>query len=260
MESVPVGTFNTARLDVQLNSGDVGVAVQGCPPDDSASLALWEAFRDEVLISALATDHSTSSSGFLETDGPNLPLYIVGLSPVSPSTDIAPGDKYPLEEESCVQQPKLNDDCERNSTGPTLIESSLVEQGPTLRAASEMSADTAPSAGSTCDRAQSSYSANTTDAADPEGSDNNEPPLTSRRRRTILHTRGSRSPSPPLTPRSSAESIGVKSTAVRRRKGLRRRREMRRESPAPETDDTSTRSTTSGSNKEGEWRPIQCFV
>jgi hypothetical protein len=213
-------------------------------------------------ISAPATDHPTSSSGFLETDGPNLPLHTAGLSPVSPSTDSARGEKSPLEEEYCVQQLELSDDCERNNAGPTLIESSLVEQDPTARDACDTSADTAPSEGSTCDRAQSSHSANTTDAADPEGSDDDEPPLTSRRRRRIvLHTRGSRRPSSPLTPRSSADSIDVEPTAaLRRQKRLRRRKGVRRDSLAPETDDTSASSTTSKPNREGERWPVQCFV
>lgn len=262
MESVLVGTSDTSRQDVQLSRGDVGAAVQGCPPDDGASLALWDAFRGEVSISAPATDHPTSSSGFLETDGPNLPLHTAGLSPVRPSTDIVPGDKYPLEEENCVQQPELNDDRERNSAGPTLIESSLVEQDPTSRAASDKSTDTAPPEGSTCDRTQSCHSANTIDAADPEGSDDDELPWTSRRRRTLPRTRGSHSPSPSLTPWSSAGSIDAEPTmALRRRKRLRRRKGMRGDSPVPETDDSSTSLTTSMSNRgEGERWPVQCFV
>jgi hypothetical protein len=135
MKSVPVGTSNTAQLDVKLNSGDVGVAVRGCPPDDGASLALWEAFRGEVSTSAPATDHPTSSSRFLEMGGPNLPLHTAGLSPVGRNIDIAPSDKTPFEEGNCVQQPQLNDDRERNSAATAVIESSMVEQDPTSRAA-----------------------------------------------------------------------------------------------------------------------------
>ena len=257
MESVPVGTSNTAQLDVQLNGGDVGVAVRGCPPHEGASLALWEAFRGEVSTSAPGTDHPTSSSRFLEIGGTNLLLHIAGLSPVSPNIDIAPSNQTLFEEGNCVQQPQINEDRERNSASPAIIESSMVEQDPTSRAAYDIYANTAPSEGSTYDRAQPSHTANTTDAANPEGSEDDEPPLTSRRRRTVLRTRDSRSLSPPLTPRSSADSIDVDSTtALRRRKRLRRQKGMRRDSLAPETDDTSASSTTSRSNRGGERWPV----
>ena len=50
-------------------------------------------------------------------------------------------------------------------------------------------------------------------------------------------------------------------TALRRRKRLRRRKGMRRDSPAPDTDDTSTSLTTSMSSRgSGERWPVQCYV
>ena len=260
MESLPAETPDTAQLDIQHNSGDNGIAVQDCLLDDDASRLLWEAFRSEGSISASASDNPIPPPRPLETDGPNLPLHAAGLLPVSPDVDIAPSDKSPLEEGNCVQQPQLIDDRERNSTGPTVIESPLVEQDHTPRAVCNISANTAPSEGLTCDRVHY-YSANTTDATNPEGSDGDEPPLTSRRRRTLPRTRGSHSPSPPLTPRSSAHSIEVDSTtALRRRKRLRRRKGMRRDSRAPETDVTSASSAALGSGTEGERWPVQCYV
>ena len=262
IERVPAGTSETVQLDVQHNSGDVGIAVQDCPRDDGASLVLWGAFRREVSISAPATDHPTSPPQSLEIAGPNLPLHTAGLLPDSPNIDTAPSDKSPFEEGDCVQQPQLIDDHERNSTDPTVVESSLVEQDHTSRAACDMSANTAGSDGSTSDRAHSSHSADTTDAADTEGSNSDGPPLTRRRRRSQPRTRGSNSPSPPLTPRSSAHSMEVKSTtALHRRKRLRSQKGMRRDSPIPETDDTPTGLITSMSNRgSGERWPVLCFV
>ena len=152
-----------------------------------------------------------------------------------------------------MQQPQLIDDRERNSTSPTVVESSLVEQDHISRAASNKSTDTAPLEGLMCDRAHSSHSANTIDAANLEGSDDDGPPLASRRRRTLPRTRGSYSLSLSLTLRSSVGSIDVEPTmTLRRRKRLRRRTGMRRDSPVPETNDTSTSLTTSRSNKEGK--------
>jgi hypothetical protein len=214
-----------------------------------------------VSISAPATDHPTSPSRILETDGPNLPLHTAGLSPGSPNIDM-PSNKSSLEEGDCVQQPPLIDDRERNSTGPTVVESSLVEQDRTSRAACDMSANTAPSDSSTCDRAPSSHSANIIDAADIESSDGDGLPLTHRRRRTGPHNRDSSSPSSLLTPWFSVRSMEVESTAApRRRKRLQQRKGMRRDSVTPETDDASTSLTTSISGRgRGEWWPIKCFV
>ena len=262
MESMHAGTSNTVQPDVQHNSGDVGIAVQDYRSDDGASLALWAAFREEEeSISVPATDNPTSPSRTLETDGPNLPLHATELSPGSPNIDMAPSDKSPLEEGDCMQQPQLIDDRERNSTGPTVVESSPVEQDHISRAACDMSANSVPSEGLTYDRAHLSHSAGTTDAANLDGSDSDGPPLARRRRQALWRIRGSQSPSPPLNPRSSTHSTEMESTtALRRRKRVRRRKGMRRDFLAPETDDISTNLSMSMSNNEGEWRPIQCFV
>ena len=261
MESVPAGVSDTVELDVQYNSEEVGIAVQDCRLDDGASLALWEAFRGAESISAPATDQPPSPPRTLETDPSNPPLYTAGLSPVSPNMDIAPSDNSLHEEGNCVQQPQLIDDRERHSAGPIVIESSPMEQDNTSTAAYDMSANTGPSDGSTYDRAHLSHSAGTTDAANVEASDSDGPPLARRRRRTLPRTRGSQSLSPPLTPRSSTHSTEMESTtALRRRKRVRRRKGMRLDLLAPETDNTSTNLPTSMSNREGEWRPIQCFV
>ena len=262
MESMPAGISDAVPLDVRHSSGDVSIAAQDSPLHDSASLALWEAFRGEVSISASATDHPTSPSRILETDGPNLPLHTAGLSPGGPNIDMAPSNKSSLEEGDRVQQPQLIDDRERNNASLAVLESSLVEQEDTSRAACDMSAHTAPSDSSTCDRAHSSRSADIIDAADIESSDGDGPPLTHRRRRTGPHNRDSSSPSSLLIPWSSVHSMEVESTAaLLRRKRLQQRKGMRRDSVTPETDDASTSLTTSISGEgRGERWPIQCFV
>ena len=261
IESVPEGKSDNVQLAVQHDSGDVGIAVQDGRPDGDASLALWEISCGEGSISALGTDYPASPARVLETDGPNLLLHATGLPPGSANNDKARSDKSPLKEGDCVQKPLLTDEQTRNSTGLTAVESSLVEQGQISRAGFDVSADGAPLGGSTCDRALSSPSAGTTDVANVEGSDSDGPPLASRRRRILPRTRNSRSRSPPLTPRSSADSIDMEpTTALRHWKRLRRRKVVRRDSLALETEDTSASLTTSRSNKEGDWRPIQCFV
>ena len=174
VESEPIGKSNVAQPDIQLHDRGDGVAHQECPADDGASLALWEALRGEVSTSAPATDQPTSSSSALETDGLDLPLHTAGPSPVSPSTDSAPGDQSLLEREIHVQQPELSDDLERDITGQTLIESALQKQDPTSTAACDIYASDDPSGGVRCDRAQSSYSTNTTDDIVPSGSDDDD--------------------------------------------------------------------------------------
>ena len=227
MESVPAGTSDAVPLDVRHNSGEVGIAAQDCPLDDGAGLALWEAFRGEASTLAPATDNPTSPPRTLEKDGPNMPLCTSALPHGGPDIDMPPSGKSPLEQGNRVQEPQLIDDRERNNASPTVLESSLVEQEDTSRAALGISTLTGPSKDSTCDRAHSSRSADTTDAADTEGSEGDGPPVTSRRRRMRPHTRGSHSPSPSLTPRSSAHSVDVESTtALHRRKRLGRRKGM----------------------------------
>ena len=261
MESVAAGISGTVQLDVHYDSGDVGIAVQDCPPNDDASLDLWAALRGEELITAPAIDKPPSPAQTLETNVSYQLPNATGLSPGGPDFDMAPGDKYPIEKGCCAQKVQLTDEREQNDTGPMVIESSLVVQDCTSRAAYGISDNTVPLERSTHDRAHSTYSAGTSNAADPEGSDSDGPPLTSGRRRTLPRTRGSQRPNPPLTPRSSADSTDVESTtACRHRKRLQRRKEMRLASLAPETEDTSASSTTSQSNTEGEWRPVQCLV
>ena len=261
MESVAAGISGTVQLDVRCDSGDVGIAVQDCPFNDDASLDLWAALRGEELITAPAIDKPPSPSQTLETNVSYQLLNATGLSPGGPDFDMAPGDKYPIEEGCCAQKVQLTAEREQNDTGPMVIESSPVVQDCTSRAAYGISANTVPLERSTHDRAHSTYSAGTSNAADPEGSDSDGPPLTSGRRRTLPRTRGSQRPNPPLTPRSSADSTDVESTtACRHRKRLQRRKEMRLASLATETEDTSASSTTSQSNTEGEWRPVQCLV
>jgi hypothetical protein len=261
MESVPAETPDTVHLDVQHNSGGVCIAVQDCPLDDDTSLALWEAFSSERSISAPASDNPIPPPS-LEADGPNLPLHTIDLFPGGPDMDMVLRDRSPFEEGDRVQQPQPIDDRERNSASSTVIESSPAGQEDTSRAALDISANTAPSECSPPDQAHSSRSADTADAADTEGSDSDPPPLARRRRRMRLHTRRSNSPSPPLTPRSSAHSTEAESTTpLYRRKRLGRRTVMRRHSPTPETDESSTSLTTSMSSKGrgGRW-PVQCFV
>ena len=261
MESAPVEASDTVQLNVQHNSGDVGITVQECPLDDGISLALWEAFRCEQSISVPAIESPTSPPRTPKPDGPNLPLHTPELSG-GPDIEMAPSDKSPLEEGDRVQQPPLIDGRERNNASPAVLESSPVEEEDTSRAAFDISANTPPLEGSTCDRAHSSRSTGTTDVADTEGSDGDGPPVIRRRRRTRPHTRGSKSPSPPLTPRSSGHSVEVGSTAaLHRRKRLGRRKGMRRDSRTPETDDTSTSLNTSRSSRgSGERWLVQCFV
>lgn len=146
------GIFDTVELDVQHNSVDVGIAVQDCPLNDDVSLALWAAFRGEESTSVPATDDTTSPPRILKTDGPNLSLHATGLSPGSLNIGMAHCDKSSLDKRDCVQKPQLIDDRERNSTGPIVGESSLMKQDHTSRAAFDISAKTAPSEGSTCDR------------------------------------------------------------------------------------------------------------
>ena len=133
----------TAQLDVPLDSGHVGVAFPKCPPHDAAGPALWEAFGDEVSMSAPATDHSTSSSPGVETGRPNLTLHAAGLSPVSPCPDTALGDKSPLGKD-CVRRPQLADDHERNSGSPTGEPLSTIGQEDTSTAAFDISAKATP--------------------------------------------------------------------------------------------------------------------
>jgi len=258
VESLHVRTAGTVQLDVQQNGGDVGI--HNCPVDDGASLALWKAFGRNGSISAPATDNPTSPPRASEADEPTLPWYARGLSP-SPKIAMARSDKSPLREGNRVQQSQLIDGCERSSASPTVLESSLVRQQDALRPAFSISANTAPSEGSTSEPAPS-RSAATTDAADTEGSDGDEPLLARRRRRTRLRTRGSVSPPPPLTPQSSARSVEVKSTtAIHRRKRLRRRQGPRPDPPTPKTDDTSTSLTMSTSSRGDDERwSIQCFI
>lgn len=112
------------------------------------------------------------------------------------------------------------------------------------------------------DRAHSSRSVASTNAADTEGSDGDEPPLARRRHRTRLCTRGSVSPSPPLTLQPRALSVEVKSTtAIHRYTRLRRRHRTRPNPRTRKNDDTSTSLPMSTLSREVEepWS-IQCFL
>ena len=104
IHSVPAGTLGAVPLDVQHNGGDIGIAAQDCPLHDSASLALWEAFRGEVSISAPATDGPTSPPRTPKPDGSNLPLHTPQLPPGGPDINMALSNKPPLEEGDRVQQ------------------------------------------------------------------------------------------------------------------------------------------------------------
>lgn len=203
---MPAGTQNTVPLDGQHNSRDVGIAAQDCPIDDGASLALWEAFRGEGLISAPAIDNPTCPPRTLKPDGPgpNPPLYTPELPLGSLSVDKELGDKSPSEGWELVQPPQLNDGRKRNTAIPPALESSPAGRDGALE-------------GSTSDRAYSSRSAESTVAANAEGSDSDGPPLTRQQRRTRPRTRSSVSPSPPLTLRSSAQPVEVESTTALRR-------------------------------------------
>ena len=254
MEGVSVGISDTVQLDVQYNSGDASIAVQDCSPDDGASLALWAAFRSGELTSAPAIDKPPSPSENLEMSGPSLPLRATDPSLGSPNIEMATSDKSPLEEGDCLQRPQLMEEHRRTSNGPTVVESSLVEQDHISTAVCDLSANSTPL---TDHRAHSSRGSSTTDDADIEGSDSDGSPSVCRRRRTLPRTRNSYGPSPPLTLRSSAGSIDMELiTALRHRRRLRKRKGMRRDSPALETNDTSAGPATSGPNGEGEWRAV----
>ena len=295
MESAPVGISDTVQPDEQNEGTAVDIPGQERLPEDAADPALFVALRGANSTWFPATDTLSDLSQNSQAHAPGALVHATEFPPSEPEVDVACSDTSPFEEEACVREPQLADEegrdsagltevervlvaqdpisevlCdvqlidnrERNNASPTMLESFLAEQEDTSRAALEISTIAVPSKGSTGDRAHSSRSADTTDAADTEGSDGEGPPVTRRRRRTRPHTRGSHNPSPPLTPRSSAHSVDVESTtALHRRKRLGGRKGMRRDSRTPETDDTSTSSTTSVSNKgSGERWPVQCFV
>ena len=174
---------------------------------------------------------------------------------------MACSDTSPVEEEACVQEPQLADEEGRDSAGLTEVEHILVAQDPISDVLCDVSGNDGLSDESSHDRVHI-HSAGTWDATDTEGSDSDGPPLASHRRHKLRRTHNSsRSLTPPLTPRSSADSTDMEPTmAPRRRKRLRRREAMRRDSLVPETDGASEASTTARPNTEGDWRVVQCFV
>ena len=262
MESVSVGIPNTVQPDQQSEGTAVDIPGPERLLEDAADPALRVAFRGANSTSVPATDTLSDLSQNSQAHAPDALLHATEFPPSDPEVDVACSDTSPFEEEACVQGLQLADEEGRDSAGLTEVERALVAQDPISEILCDVSGSNGLSDESKHDRMHLSHGADTWDAAGTEGSDSDGPPLASHRRHKPPRTRNSfRSPTPPLTPRSSADSTDRElTTALRRRKRLRRRKAMRRDSPVPETDNASEASTMARPNTVGDWRPVQCLV
>ena len=185
------------------------------------------------------------------------------LPPCRANTSVELGDESSLNWESHVQQPEPTGGRDTDTLGLSEIESSAIVQEDASRSTFDMPVNTSlPEAPyTTVERAHSN---SRSDVADTEDNDSHGPLLISRQRQKRSHARVSYAAAQaysPYMPRSRSHSTGVESTKVLRcRKGLHRRKGMRRDSPTPDSDDSSaTPATLTSSRGTSERWPVQCF-